>query len=64
MTSRSDLTASTQSSSTSALESYAFIRETLVGALVIVLVLIAVNAMMSAEGLFGFGVPTYHGAHR
>ncbi|HEX8495142.1 MAG TPA: branched-chain amino acid ABC transporter permease [Pyrinomonadaceae bacterium] len=31
----------------------------LLGALVIVLLLIAVNAMMSKEGLFGFGIPLY-----
>src|SRR5215207_3144184 len=32
----------------------------LVGAVVIALALIAVNALMSEEGLFGFGVPPYY----
>ena len=33
----------------------------LVGAVVIALALVAVNALMSEEGLFGFGVPPYTG---
>jgi branched-chain amino acid transport system permease protein len=36
-----------------------FIRR-LLGALIIILILIGVNRFMSAEGLFGFGIPAYH----